>query len=103
MNQLLQTKRAGACKDGSKPEKPQDKLRNWGILGKEERTALLGNASDTRESRNRWIDAVERSMEEDGFEKGQKHLRRNFSGVRNDGDYGLEEKKEEELLLMEVR
>lgn len=104
MIQLLQEETDSFRKKGSKPEnKSQDRLRSWGILGKEERVMLVGRSSDSRETRNQWIDAVERSMEEDGFEKGQKHLRRGLGEVRYDGDYGLQEKKEEEMLLMEVR
>lgn len=104
MTRILQMEKVGVYrKDSKSGDNSNDRLRNWGIIDNEKRNILLGNASDTKESRNKWIDAVERSMEEDGFEKGQKHLDRGLEEVRYDGDYGIQEKKEEELLLMEVR
>lgn len=54
---------------------------------------LLGNSMDSERTRDRWIDAVERIMEEQAFEQGKIHSRRNFTDVLRNGDYGMRDRK----------
>lgn len=39
---------------------------------------LIGNAMDTEEARNQWIDTVEKLLELESLERGQQHLQKNF-------------------------
>lgn len=57
----------------------------------EEYEMLVGNSFDTAGARDRWIDSVERILENESFERKEKHLRRNFREVRESGSYGLNE------------
>lgn len=61
--------------DAQKPRKPEFKM-------------LLGEAKDTEKVRDKWINAVERILELESFEKGEMHLKRKFDTVQKDGDYG---------------
>lgn len=57
----------------------------------ERRKMLVGRSFDTESARDRWIDSVERLLENESFERGEKHMRTNFGSVRHDGYYGLDE------------
>ena len=57
----------------------------------EEHEMLVGRSRDEETVRDRWIDAVEKVMENEGFERGEKHLRRDLHRVKMDGDYGSNE------------
>lgn len=57
----------------------------------QEYSMLVGECSDTKEARNEWIDAVERSLEFEAFENGEKHMERGLGRVRQDGDYPLKD------------
>lgn len=52
---------------------------------------LIGEGKDSVEARDKWIDAVEKMLEHESFEKGEKHARKGFEEIRDDGDYGLKE------------
>lgn len=39
---------------------------------------VLGDSMDSRDVRNDWIDAVERILREESWERSQQHARRNF-------------------------
>lgn len=55
----------------------------------DEREMLVGESFDSRETRDRWIDSVEKILENESFERGKKHIRRNLRQVRDSSDYGL--------------
>lgn len=57
----------------------------------EEREMLVGRSMDAEPARDRWIDAVEKILENESLENGEQHVRRNFDTVRHDGDYGVKE------------
>ncbi|MFB6175183.1 MAG: hypothetical protein ABEJ87_04360 [Candidatus Nanohalobium sp.] len=63
--------------------------KEWKTL--EKNPHLVGNCSDSRETRNRWIDAVEEMLDQDAFESGEVNSRKKFDEVMKDGDYGLNE------------
>lgn len=42
---------------------------------------LIGESMDSEETRNQWIDAVEKILEDESLEKGQQHLRKNFDNA----------------------
>ena len=50
---------------------------------------LVGNAMDTEEARNQWIDTVEKLLEIESLERGQQHLQKNFdhAPVHNEEPY----------------
>lgn len=52
---------------------------------------LIGNCGDREETRNRWIDTVEKMLEFDAFCKGEISSMKKFEEVMIDGDYGLNE------------
>lgn len=57
----------------------------------EEYKMLAGESADTVEARDEWIDAVERSLEFEAFEDGEKHLDRGLGRVSEEGYYPLRE------------
>ncbi|MFQ3275565.1 MAG: hypothetical protein ACI9LV_000880 [Candidatus Nanohaloarchaea archaeon] len=57
----------------------------------ENREMLVGDSFDAQEARDRWIDSVERILENESFDRKQKHARKNLHEVRFNGDYGLRE------------
>lgn len=70
-------------KTGKEPENPPEKT--------EEYKMLIGRCNDTREARNKWIDAVERSLEFEAFENGERHMDRGLGRVKSDGDYPMKD------------
>lgn len=57
----------------------------------EEHEMLIGRSMDAEPARDRWIDAVEKILENESLEAGEQHLRKSFDVVRHHGDYGREE------------
>lgn len=57
----------------------------------EEHEMLVGRSMDAEPARDRWIDAVEKILENESLENGEQHLRKEFDTVRRDGDYRLRE------------
>lgn len=70
-------------------EKPLRKIPPWEEVSNEDRM-LIGESMDSPETRNRWIDVVERILEEESFEHGEQHMMKQFDEVMKDGDYGLD-------------
>lgn len=56
-------------------EKPEEDDRE---TESESYEMVLGESMDSEEVRNDWIDAVERILEEESWERSQQHTRRNF-------------------------
>ena len=57
----------------------------------EEHEMLIGRSMDAEPARDRWIDAVEKILENESLENGEQHVRKNFNEVRHDGDYRMNE------------
>lgn len=58
---------------------------------REEHEMLIGRSMDAEPARDRWIDAVEKILENESLENGEQHIRKNFDEVRHDGDYRMNE------------
>jgi hypothetical protein len=69
--------------------KPEIDESENNTLDPERQEMLVGDSFDTEEARDQWIDSIEIILENESFERGQKHLRKNFDEVRISGDYGL--------------
>lgn len=63
--------------------------KNWKTL--ENNPHLVGNCNDSRKVRDKWIDAVEKVLDVEAFEKDQVNSRKKFDEVMIDGDYGMKE------------
>lgn len=63
-----------------RPSKAKEKPQEESVEpeGPEGYEMVLGESMDSREVRNDWIDAVERILEEESWERSQQHTRRNF-------------------------
>lgn len=75
-------------KEEVKPEIDED---DNNTLDPERQEMLVGDSFDTEEARDKWIDSVERILENESFERGQQHLRKNFDDIRKSGEYRLNE------------
>lgn len=64
--------------DGNELEKRSDEYK-----------MILGDSMDTEKARDKWINAVERALEFEAFEKGEKHLDRGLDRVKFNGSYPL--------------
>lgn len=56
--------------ESEKPENPERRLNGYEMV--------VGNSDDSVEARNEFIDEVEKLLEFESLERGQKHLRKNF-------------------------
>lgn len=48
---------------------------------------LLGDTYRSEDIADRWLDTVEKMIEEESFEQGEKHSNRDFNRVKSDGNY----------------
>lgn len=48
---------------------------------------ILGDTYRSEDIADRWIDTIERMIEEESFEQGETHRRKDFNQFKSDGNY----------------